>query len=88
MLAARHTEAHPARPLARPHAPRPPCRSDVLVVCGDVSDELAALETALATLASKFGHVFYVPGTRGAGAGSGVSHGVLQPAAAALAEMR
>ncbi len=38
------------------------CRDDVLIVCGDVSDEMAALETALATLKSKFGHVFYVPG--------------------------
>lgn len=34
----------------------------MLIVCGDVSDELAALETALATLKSKFGAVFYVPG--------------------------
>lgn len=34
----------------------------MLIACGDVSDELAALETALATLASKFAHVFYVPG--------------------------
>lgn len=39
-----------------------PRRDDVLIVCGDVSDEMAALETALATLKSKFGHVFYVPG--------------------------
>lgn len=43
-------------PLFRPR------RDDVLIVCGDVSDEMAALETALATLKSKFGHVFYVPG--------------------------
>lgn len=37
-------------------------RHDVLVVSGDVSDELAALEAALGTLASRFGAVFYTPG--------------------------
>lgn len=45
----------------------PAHRDDVLIVCGDVSDEMAALETALATLKSKFGHVFYVPGQRQCG---------------------
>ncbi|KAL4428836.1 hypothetical protein ABPG77_005274 [Micractinium sp. CCAP 211/92] len=40
----------------------PRSRSDVLVVSGDVSDELAALEAALGMLASKFGAVFYCPG--------------------------
>lgn len=39
-----------------------PCRGDVLVVSGDVSDELAVLERALGALAAKFGHVFYTPG--------------------------
>ena len=38
------------------------CRNDVLIVSGDVSDELPALEEALSTLAGKFAHLFYVPG--------------------------
>jgi 3',5'-cyclic AMP phosphodiesterase CpdA len=34
----------------------------VLIVSGDVSDELPSLEEALSTLAGKFAHLFYVPG--------------------------
>ena len=34
----------------------------MLIVSGDVSDELSSLEEALSTLAAKFAFVFYVPG--------------------------
>ena len=52
--------ANSAPPLLPPPAAR---RSrDVLVLCGDISDELGALEAALSLLASKFMSVFYVPG--------------------------
>ena len=34
----------------------------MLIVSGDVSDDLPSLEEALVTLAGKFAHIFYVPG--------------------------
>ena len=39
-----------------------PCRRDVLIVSGDVSESLPALEEALTVLTARFGAVFYTPG--------------------------
>ena len=36
--------------------------NDVLLLCGDVSDELGTLEAALRLLAARFRHLFYIPG--------------------------
>lgn len=44
---------------ALPHAEH---ARDTLLLAGDVSHDLAKLESALATLAAKFAHVFFVPG--------------------------
>lgn len=35
---------------------------DVLLLAGDVSDDLAVLERTLALLTARFAHVFFVPG--------------------------
>lgn len=38
------------------------CRGDILVCCGDVSDDLATLGEVLGLFKSLFAHVFFVPG--------------------------
>lgn len=37
-------------------------KNDVLICAGDVSDDLEVLRKALSSLASKWRHVFFVPG--------------------------
>lgn len=44
---------------------------DVLLVAGDVSDDLATLEKTLQPLVDAFAHVFFVPGNHGEAAGGG-----------------